>query len=195
LKFAEMLLAQSGGLFEANKFARPCEVSRATISNYLSILEATFVVHVIRPYSTHRPTEIVSAPKVYAFDTGIVCYYRGWSGLRQEDKGYLWEHFVLNEIQANLQTRRILYWRDKRNHEIDFVLSIRKDAPIAIECKLTQSEFDAQNLISFRKQYPVGENFVVANDIDRSLSRKYNDITVRFVNLKDLIKTWRNDLP
>src|SRR3989304_6988235 len=84
LKFAEMLLAQSGGLFEANKFARPCEVSRATISNYLSILEATFVVHVIRPYSTHRPTEIVSAPKVYAFDTGFVCYYRGWSGLRQE---------------------------------------------------------------------------------------------------------------
>lgn len=143
LKFAEMLLAQSGGIFETNRFARPCEVSRTTISNYLSILEATSVVHVIRPYSTHRPTEIVSAPKVYAFDTGFVCYYRGWSELRQEDKGYLWEYFVLNEIQANLQTRRILYWLDKRNHEIDFVLSFRKDAPIAIECKPTQSEFDA----------------------------------------------------
>ena len=187
MKFAEMLFAQSGGIFEANRFARPCEVSRTTISKYLSILEATFVVHVIRPYSTHRPTEIVSAPKVYAFDTGFVCYYRGWSELRQEDKGYLWEHFVLNEIQAHLQTRRVLYWRDKRNHEIDFVLSFPKHAPIAIECKLTHSEFDAQNMVSFRRQYPVGENFIVANDVDRSLSRKYNGITVRFVNVKDLI--------
>jgi hypothetical protein len=189
MRFAEMLFAQSGGIFEANRFARPCEVSRTTISNYLSILEATFVVHVVKPYSTHRPTEIVSAPKVYAFDTGFVCYYRGWSELRQEDKGYLWEHFVLNEIHANLQIRRILYWRDKRGHEVDFVLTPRQNAPIAVECKWSQSEFNARNIISFRRQYPAGENFVVAADVDRQFSRRYDSITVRFVNLKDLIKT------
>ena len=191
MKFAEMLFAQSGGIFEANRFARPCEVSRTTISNYLSILEATFVVHIIRPYSTRRSTEIVSAPKVYAFDTGFVCYYRGWSELRREDKGYLWEHFVLNEIQANLQTRRVLYWRDKRGHEVDFVLTIRQNTPIAIECKFSQSEFDAKNIISFRRQYPDGENFVVASDVNRPFSCKYGVVTVKFVNLKDLIVSLR----
>ena len=187
MKFAEMLFAQSGGIFEANRFARPCEVSRTTISNYLSILEATFVVHIIRPYSARRSTEIVSAPKVYAFDTGFVCYYRGWSELRREDKGYLWEHFVLNEMQANLQTRRVLYWRDKRGHEVDFVLTIRQNTPIVIECKFSQSEFDAKNIISFRRQYPDGENFVVASDVNRPFSCKYGVVTVKFVNLKDLI--------
>src|SRR4030043_2403637 len=189
MRFAEMLFAQSGGIFEANRFARPCEVSRTTISNYLSILEATFVVHVVKPYSTHRPTEIVSAPKVYAFDTGFVCYYRGWSELRREDKGYLWEHFVLNEIHANLQTRRILYWRDKRGHEVDFVLTPRKNTPIAVECKWSQSEFNERNIISFRRQYPTGENFVVAADVDRQFSRRYDSMTIKFINLKDLIKT------
>ena len=49
-KFTELLMAQSGGVFEASRFARPCEVSRGTISNYLSVLEATFVVHIIRPF-------------------------------------------------------------------------------------------------------------------------------------------------
>src|SRR3989304_5644886 len=78
LKFTELLIAQSGGIFEATRFARPCEVSRSTIANYLSVLEATFVVHIVRPFSSHRATEIVSAPKVYAFDTGFMCYYRGW---------------------------------------------------------------------------------------------------------------------
>jgi hypothetical protein len=189
MRFAEMLFAQSGGIFEANRFARPCEVSRTTISNYLSILEATFVVHVVKPYSTHRPTEIVSAPKVYAFDTGFVCYYRGWSELRREDKGYLWEHFVLNEIHANLQTRRILYWRDKRGHEVDFVLTPRKNTPIAVECKWSQSKFNERNIISFRRQYPTGENFVVAADVDRQFSRRYDSMTIKFINLKDLIKT------
>jgi hypothetical protein len=44
-RFFELLLAQSGGMFEASSFATPCEVSRTTIANYLSVLEATFVAH------------------------------------------------------------------------------------------------------------------------------------------------------
>jgi hypothetical protein len=99
-KFAELLLAQSGGIFEATSFAKPCEVNRSTISNYLKALEATFVAHVLRPFHSHRSTEIVAAPKVYAFDTGFVCYHRGWHQLRRQDLGILWEHFVLNELQA-----------------------------------------------------------------------------------------------
>ena len=48
MKFTELLMAQSGGVFEATKLAAPCEVNRNTISNYLSILQATFVVNIIR---------------------------------------------------------------------------------------------------------------------------------------------------
>ncbi len=186
-KFTELLMAQSGGVFEASRFARPCEVSRTTISNYLSILEATFVVHIIRPFSTHRATEIVAAPKVYGFDTGFVCYYRGWTQLRQEDLGSLWEHFVLNEIMAYTQSREIRYWRDKREHEIDFVLAHRQDIPISIECKWTASGFSPRAVLAFRRQYPDGENFVVAHDINRPFTRDYNGIRVKFVNLDTLI--------
>lgn len=186
-RFTELLLAQSSGVFEASRFARPCEVSRTTISNYLSILEATFVVHVIRPFSSHRATEIVAAPKVYGFDTGFVCYYRGWSQLRQEDLGSLWEHFVLNEIMAHTQSRDIRYWRNKRGQEVDFVLTRARGLPIAIECKWAASGFSPRSLLAFRKQYSDGENFIVARDIDRSFTRNYNGIQVKFMNLDTLI--------
>lgn len=186
-KFTELLMAQSGEVFEASRFARPCEVSRTTISNYLSILEATFVVHIIRPFSTHRATEIVAAPKVYGFDTGFVCYYRGWTQLRQEDLGSLWEHFVLNEIMAYTQSREIRYWRNKREHEIDFVLAHRQNIPISIECKWTASGFSPRAVLAFRRQYPDGENFVVVHDINRPFTRDYNGIRVKFVNLDTLI--------
>jgi predicted AAA+ superfamily ATPase len=186
-KFAELILAQSGGIFEASRFARPCEVSRATITNYLAVLEATFVAHVIRPYSSHRSTEIVAAPKVYGFDTGFVCYHRGWSSLRSEDLGVLWEHFVLNEIMAHTQSRDIRYWRDKRGHEVDFILARRGADPVAIECKWSAEAEVPLSLLAFRKQYPQGLTYIVAADVDRPFTRKVGDLAVRFVNLKTLV--------
>lgn len=179
-KFFELLMAQSGGIFEATHFSAPCEASRSTIQNYLKVLEATFVAHIIRPFSSHRPTEIVSAPKVYGFDSGFVCFYRGWNSLRKEDLGFLWEHYILNELIAHMQSRNILYWRDKRGHEIDFVLAPRGGFSVAIECKWSAKEFEPTGLIAFRKQHPEGKNFVVAHDVIRPFHRKYDDITVNF---------------
>ncbi|GBE14337.1 hypothetical protein BMS3Abin14_00378 [bacterium BMS3Abin14] len=63
------------------------------------------------PFSSRKAVEIVSAPKAYGFDTGFTCFFKGWRDLRPEDRGRLWEHYVLNEIQGNMQTRKINYWR------------------------------------------------------------------------------------
>lgn len=187
-RFVELLFAQSGGVFEATRFAAPCEVSRQTISNYLAALEATFVAHVVRPFSSRRSTEIVAAPKVYGFDTGFVSYYRGWDTARPDDLGILWEHYVLNEMQGRFQHRVPRYWRNKHGAEVDFVLPRRGDAgPTAIECKWTAASFDATSLAAFRRLYPDGASFVVATDIDAPYRRSYDGFGVEFVSLEQLI--------
>ncbi len=187
-RFVELLLAQSGGMFEATRFAAPCEVSRQTITNYLAALETTFVVHVVRPYSTRRATEIVSAPKVYGFDTGFVCHHRGWDVLRPDDLGDLWEHYVLNEIQGRLQRRTVGYWRNKRGAEVDFVLPRRGDrGPIAIECKWKADAFDPRAIEAFRRLHPDGPNYVVAPDVDVPYTREWDGFDVEYVSLEQLI--------
>jgi len=188
-RFFELLMAQSGGIFEATRFTAPCEVSRTTIANYLAALEATFVVQIVRPFSTSKTAEIVSAPKVYGFDTGFVCYYRGWRELRREDMGLLWEHYVLNEMQGRLQRRDILFWRDKRGHEVDFVIAERGKPPTAIECKWSAAEFDPGNLKCFRQRYPEGASLVAAADVEMTFSRHYQGMEVTFVNLSALINS------
>jgi predicted AAA+ superfamily ATPase len=188
-KFLELLIAQSGGMFEATRFTRPCEVSRPTILNYLRALEATLIVHIVRPFSAHHATEIVAAPKVYAFDTGFLCYYRGWHDLRNEDLGVLWEHFVLNEIHASMQVRTIQYWRDKRGHEVDFVYRRRGQQPIAIECKWSAKDFNTTNLLAFWKQYPKATMYVVAQDVDRPYSKQVSGMAVSFLSLTGLISS------
>jgi len=187
-KFAELLMVHSGGIFEATRYATACEVSRGTIANYLAVMEATFLANVIRPFTSHRPTEIVLAPKVYAFDTGFVCYHRGITNLRGEDMGLLWEHFVLNELHGRLQTRDVHYWRDKRGHELDFILAKRSRPPTTIECKWSANDFDPANLRAFRRLYPDGDNFVVAHDAPDAYSRDYDGLRVRFVDLPALIQ-------
>lgn len=185
---AALLFTRSGGIFEATRYAEPCEVSRQTIVNYLAALEATFVVQIVRPYSTRRSTEIVAAPKVYGFDTGFVCYHRGWDTLRPENMGLMWEHFVLNEIQGRSQHRTVRYWRNKRGAEIDFVLPRRgRGPPIAVECKWSAGSFEVSALRAFRRLYPQGESFVVAADVERSFERPYADLRVRFVSIEELI--------
>ena len=188
LRFVELVLARSGGVFEATWFARPCEISRTTVVNYLRVLEDTFVVQVVRPYSARRASEIVAAPKVYGFDTGFVCVFKGWDRLRDEDRGGLWEHYVLNEYLARAQDHRVRYWRDKRGHEIDFVLVRRDGSTVAIECKWRAAGFDARNMKAFRSRYSAGDNFVVTDDTDASYVRDYGGVEIRFVDLPELIR-------
>jgi len=185
-RLAELLLVQSGGIFEATKFSAPCEVSRTTIAKYLAVLEATGVALVLRPFSTRRSAEIVSAPKVYGFDTGFVCAYRGWTILRQDDLGRLWEHFVLNEIAAHFSLAGLRYWRDKQGREVDFIWQARGRRPLAIECKWSAADFDPANLLEFSRHYPQAVLIVTSADARPSFVREYKTGQVQFTDLAGL---------
>ena len=186
MKFIELLLYHSGGMFEATHYAQACEVSRLTIAGYLAVLEMTSMVSVIRPYSKKRTFEIVSMPKLYGFDTGFVSFVKGWDTLRNEDYGILWEQLVLNELQATRPQEKIYYWRDKQGHEIDFLLISQPDSPLVIECKWRLSGFDDTNLRIFRNRYPRGENYVVAGDCTRAHELTFNKIKVHVIGLNDV---------
>ena len=124
-----------------------------------------------------------------------MCHFRGVERLRPEDLGLLWEHYVLNELQARLQTRTVQYWRDKRGREVDFVLRRRGVPAIAIECRNSSANFDAANLIAFRRFHPGGSNFVVARNLGAPFRERYGDLEVEFVNLETLIRRLTNRKP
>lgn len=186
----ELIMAHSGGIFEATRYAGPCEASRTTIANYLAVLEAAFAAHVIRPYAEGGRAEIVSAPKVYGFDTGFVCHYRGITALRPEDLGLLWEHLVLNELHAHVGRLPIRYWRTRHGSEVDFVLVRHGRPPVAIECKWSAGDFEPAAMRSFRSAYPGGPSFVVTADTrdGQSYERAFGTLRVRFVSARDLVQ-------
>ncbi len=189
MKFVELIFTQSGGLFEAQSLSTPCEVSRPTVQHWLSVLETTLLATVLRPYHGAAANELKAQPKVYAFDTGFVSYFRGWESLRDDDRGALLEHLVLYEIAARFGTKRLHYWRDKQQHEVDFVLEVgRRRELLAIECKSSASKFNPSSLQVFRRKHPRGKNFVVTLRSTESHRKTFGDVEVQFVPYLDLAK-------
>jgi hypothetical protein len=125
-------------------------------------------------------------PRSYVFDTGFVCFERGWEAVRENDRGYLWEHLVLDAIRSAQPGRALHYWRDKSGREVDFVCRGGGDRVAAIECKIAPDRFDPENLSAFRTLYSTGDNYVVSPLVKTAYQRRWGDLEVKFVGIADL---------
>lgn len=133
----------------------------------------------VRPFHGGGQNEIVRQPKVYGFDTGFVSFARGWDPLRPEDFGALWEHLVLEHLQAHFPDTPVRYWRDKHGREVDFILAHRRDEVDAIECKWNPDTLDPAALKLFRSYYPLGRNYLVTPSGDPAHTRRFGDTELR----------------
>jgi predicted AAA+ superfamily ATPase len=175
----EYLLRQSGGQFEVTRTATALGIARPTVESHLQALEITHAVTVVRPFFGGGQNELVKQPRVYGFDTGFVSFARGWDPLRPDDCGTLWEHLVLEHLLARFPDIPVRYWRDKPGHEVDFVMSRRRDEVDAIECKWDPGAFDSSALKIFRGFYPKGRNYLVTPSGDPAYTRRYGTMDVR----------------
>ena len=174
----EYVLRQSGGQLEITKTAASVGITRPTVESHLRALEITHAITLVRPFHGGGQKEILKMPKVYGFDTGFVSFARGWDPLRHDDLGLLWEHVVLEHLQAHFPETPVRYWRDKSGCEVDFVMVRRRDQVDAIECKWDPGAFDGAGLKVFRSYYPKGRNFLVSPSGDPPHVRRYGRLEV-----------------
>jgi predicted AAA+ superfamily ATPase len=178
----EYVLRQSGGQLDRTRTATALGISRPTVDSHLQALEITHAITLVRPFHGGGQRELVRLPKVYGFDTGFVSFARGWDPLRPDDHGVLWEHVVLEHLQANLPDLPIRYWRDKAGREVDFVIARPRGQVDAIECKWDPTEFDPTALQVFRSHYPAGQNYLVAPLEAPAHARRVGTLEIRVCN-------------
>jgi predicted AAA+ superfamily ATPase len=189
LRFVELVLRQSGGMLEVTSLAKHAGISRPTVHAWLDVLQITHVAHLVRPYTEGGRREIVAQPKLYGFDTGFVSYARGWDSLRPEDCGFLWEHLVLDTLRS-IPLDPVMFWRDKQQREVDFVLPRGRRRVDIVECKWTVDSFESRGMTAFRENYPQGRNLVVSPEVTKSFVRRYKQLEVEYVPLQHLRETF-----
>lgn len=128
--FLRVLAARNGRVLDLSALSRQIGVALNTIKAWLSVLEATFQVFVLRPYAANIAKRLVRRPKVYFTDTGTVCHLVGLRdpehAARGPMAGSLFETAVLGEI---LKTRAgrgqepdLWFWRTATGVEVDFLV-------------------------------------------------------------------------
>lgn len=175
----EYVMKQSGGILEISTAASALGISRPTVQKHLQALQATHAIALLRPFHGGGQKELVKAPKVYAFDTGFVSFCRGWDPLRSDDYGILWEHLVLEYLQAYGQPD-VRYWRNAAGREIDFVIARNRDTVDVMECKWDPSKFNPTAVQVFRQRYPNGANYVVSPQTTPKYSKRLTGLEFRF---------------
>jgi len=149
--FADMLRSRVGSPLSLASLSRDLGVSSVTLAKYLDILQALFIVFVVRPWHRNIARATLQAPKVYFFDAGLV----------QGDEGIRFENLVACHLLKNVQWQQdtrgaavgLHYIRTKDDSEIDFCLSEGDALTHLVECKLSDTKAQ-RTLIRFAAEWP-----------------------------------------
>jgi len=145
-RFVRLCAGRSGQLLNASSLAADAGVSHTTVRRWLSILEASFVIYLLRPHHRNFNKRLVKAPKLYFVDTGLLCYLlriqRPTELVSHAARGAIFETWVVSEAMKNYYNRGakpdIYFWRDSAGHEIDLLID-RGAKQIPIEVKSGQT--------------------------------------------------------
>jgi len=188
MKLLHLLLRQSGSLMDYTHLARLSDLSRHTVKAHVEAMSIAHAVFLLPPFHGGGRREVTHRPKCYSFDTGFVTFVKGWDSIREDDRGLLWEHLVLDTLRTVIDDHNLFYWRDKSGREVDFVVKGRRKQSDAIECKINPDHFDPAHLTIFRSLYPEGKNYVLSPNIKTSYQRRYGKLTVDFISIKKTYK-------
>jgi predicted AAA+ superfamily ATPase len=153
-RFLRMCAARIGQLLNLSSLAADCGITHNTAAAWLSVLEASYIVFVLRPHFNNYNKRLTKSPKLYFYDTGLAAWLLG---IREPEplafhaqRGALFENLVVTEILKSRFNRGlpadIYFWRDSRGLEIDLIVEKGDDLqPVEIKSGQTLAAdfFDA----------------------------------------------------
>lgn len=157
--FLRLAAARTGQVLNLADLARDAGISPPTVRQWLSVLEASHQIFLLRPHFENLGKRLVKSPKLYWLDTGLVCFLLG---LKDEDAvlqgpmaGALFETAVVAEL-AKLFFHRGLppalwYWRSQDGWEVDVLVELRgKLHPVEVKLTATPRPAHVENVVRWR---------------------------------------------
>jgi len=134
----QMLAHFNGQTVNYSHLGNALNVSNQTVKNYIDLLESTYMVHVVQPYTSNLGKRLVKSPKVYVADAGIVATLLGIRSFGELSGhpafGAIWEQIVLSNLKGAFPEAEVFHYRTAGGAEIDFVVKLNNRI-FAVECK------------------------------------------------------------
>lgn len=142
IRCIKLCAGRIGQLLNLSSLANECDVAVSTITNWISVLEASYICYLLKPDHNNFAKRLVKTPKLYFYDTGLACSLLDIKTPEQVSshflRGGLFENLVINEfIKADYnrgETPDLSFWRDSTGNEVD-LLRYANGMPHAYEIK------------------------------------------------------------
>jgi hypothetical protein len=170
--FLRALAARSGQLLNLADISRDLGVALNTVKAWLSVLEATYQVVVVRPYSANVGKRLVKTPKVYFTDTGVLCYLMALRDAAHAAAGPVSGAIIETAVLAELvkgelgagREPRVFFWRTSIGSEVDFLVETGgRLIPIEVKASSTPRPAMAAGIHALRRDlgHVVGPGYVI----------------------------------
>jgi len=164
--FLKLCAGRHGQLLNLSSLAQDCGISQTTATEWLSVLENSYIIYRLSPHYKNFNKRLVKTNKLYFYDTAIVSHLLGIESPDHlqihAQRGFIFEGFVLTEIikfyLAQGKKAPIYFWRDQTGTEIDVILE-KGEELIAIELKSTAT-FTVDLLTEIRRWRKIAGNGV-----------------------------------
>jgi predicted AAA+ superfamily ATPase len=129
-KFIGLCAARAGQLLNMNALANECGISQPTAKSWISALENSYIVFTLQPFHENFSKRIIKTPKLYFYDTGLLCHlmkiHDADQVLKHPVKGILFENMMISEYVKRMHHKNelqdIWFWRDSAGHEVDLIV-------------------------------------------------------------------------
>jgi len=144
--FLKLCAGRHGQLLNLSSLGHDCGISQTTASQWLSILEASYIVYRLQPYYRNFNKRLVKTPKLFFYDTALVCQLLGIESAEHlqlhTQRGAIFEGFILADIIKSFTSRGktapLYFWRDHLGVEIDGLIE-RGEKLVALEIKSSKT--------------------------------------------------------
>ncbi len=159
-KFMQLLAGRTAQEVNYHSLSVELGIDLKTIQSWIAVLEQSFIVFLLKPYHKNFKKTIVKRPKLYFYDTGLVCSLLGITSKdilnKHPLKGAVFETMVMSEFIKNQQYTtdppKFYFWRDKTGREIDLIIEKQQAAyPCEIKSGKTIQKDFFKNLLYWNK--------------------------------------------
>lgn len=141
-KLLRLCAGRTGQALNMTAIANDCGIDQKTVAAWISVLQSSYIIYLLKPYFTSFNKRIMKTPKLYFYDTGVACSLLGISQAKElithPARGFLFENMIISELLKERfnagEKDNLYYWRDKTGNEVD-VLIDKAGKLTAIELK------------------------------------------------------------
>lgn len=169
--FIRLCAARTGSLFNVSELSNEVGVSSNTITSWLSVLQASYIIALLPPFFENTRKRLTKTPKLYFIDTGLAAYLLGIESSaqlsRDKMRGNLFENFVVMEALKNRYNQgkesNLYFYRDSNGNEVDLIIKNRE----------TLSGIEVKSSMTYNSQFEKG-----LRSIDSGVKEKIEPKTI-----------------